>query len=246
MRAAAGLAAMTPRAAPPELLTGSPGAPDLSELWQAAYANPDDLDVRRVLADALTAAEDPRGEFIALQLSTDPKAGRRASALLDAHLDAWTPAIPGIERASRVFTGGFLTGLRVGTLAGPVLGLPEWRMVERLTLGAFAGMEALVAGMPRLRALGLTRSMPPREMQSTSLEVLATPHGQGWRPAAPAHFHGFPNLRLVITGVRYYDWSRERWAAWLGAAASLRAIGIVTEQTVLVETIAAWREGPGP
>lgn len=40
----------------------------IDDLFREVYARPEDDAVRAVLADALLAADDPRGELIALQL----------------------------------------------------------------------------------------------------------------------------------------------------------------------------------
>lgn len=61
---------------------------DVDGLVAAVRADPDDLGVRRILADALTEQGDPRGEHIALQLAGDGSS-KRANALLKAHRAAW-------------------------------------------------------------------------------------------------------------------------------------------------------------
>ena len=50
----------------------------IEQLFAEVYANPDDDQVRRVLADALLATGDPRGELILFQLEPDKDYHRRA------------------------------------------------------------------------------------------------------------------------------------------------------------------------
>lgn len=82
--------------------------PPIEALFEAVYADPADLGARTVLADALLSREDPRGEFIALQLAlstpahTTQSRGRtytpfghrdtahpRLEELLAQHANAW-------------------------------------------------------------------------------------------------------------------------------------------------------------
>ncbi len=141
------LAARVGRGARPAVARG-----DLDALLMAVYEAPDDDEVRRVYADALSAVRDPRGEFIALQLQIhhverslagdpwdDPpappdlvKLRKVASALLNKHIDAWTAPLSGaLLKDDREFERGFLVG-------GTWRGAPEpqhaaWRLVRRLS-----------------------------------------------------------------------------------------------------------------
>jgi uncharacterized protein (TIGR02996 family) len=166
------------------------------ELELASLAEPDDLALRRVLADALQEAGDPRGELIALQLAiADGTADRRAPArveeLLAAHLDRWIGVLPNVMPASARFVRGFLVALTT-TARGHVLDasidLPAWRVVEELTLdGRDADVGALLHRMPRLRLL-VTRD-----------EILA-------RLAQAGPFRG---IRAIGTPTRWIDGVRE-------------------------------------
>jgi uncharacterized protein (TIGR02996 family) len=51
--------------------------PTIEALYDAVYADPANLDARAVLADALLNRDDPRGEFIALQLALDSETTTR-------------------------------------------------------------------------------------------------------------------------------------------------------------------------
>lgn len=85
---------------------------DIDGLTAAVHEDPDDVQARAVLADALQETGDPRGEFIALQLLELDGRGteestRRADELLGQHLETWLGAIhPVVYRGW--FRGGFL------------------------------------------------------------------------------------------------------------------------------------------
>ncbi|MFO0556252.1 MAG: hypothetical protein U0271_48190, partial [Polyangiaceae bacterium] len=165
-------------AAPEALLAeaskSSGGAVDLGALWDAVWSEPASDDRRAVLADALSAANDPRGEFISLSLAmsrglTDPKARKRAAALLKDNIDAWTGNIPGAELGSRVFERGFLSRVRI-VLSRPAelersAAAKEWRTVEELFVdqnGYFHEAEAsalakVLPALVSLRALVIQR-----------------------------------------------------------------------------------------
>ncbi|MBW1880840.1 MAG: hypothetical protein JRJ84_21000 [Deltaproteobacteria bacterium] len=75
---------------------------ELDQLFAAVYATPDDDGPRWALAEALSAAEDPRGELIRLQLeqSQAGKASResraRQKALFKAHGPGWLAPLEGV------------------------------------------------------------------------------------------------------------------------------------------------------
>jgi uncharacterized protein (TIGR02996 family) len=108
------------------------------ELLAAVYANPDDDGARQVLADALQEIGDPRGEFIALQLSGpdggDPK---REKTLYKKHWKEWLGAAGKIlKQDSIVFERGFLVeGVihpRSNGDTRAAIGAPEWSTARRL------------------------------------------------------------------------------------------------------------------
>src|SRR5204863_9945107 len=80
--------------APASTVGATPRAIDLDQLVADCLAQPDDDGPRLVLADALLEREDPRGEFMALQLRdargelAEPERKRMAS-LLRKHEKAW-------------------------------------------------------------------------------------------------------------------------------------------------------------
>ncbi len=78
------------------------------ELLRQILANPDDLSVRSIYADVLQGRNEPRGEFIALELAGEVK---RARDLLDRHAKSWWPEVARHKLATR---NGFLERVAVG------------------------------------------------------------------------------------------------------------------------------------
>jgi uncharacterized protein (TIGR02996 family) len=205
-RARAALLYIRPKPADPALLARIPAVETRAphELELASLAEPDDLALRRVLADALQEAGDPRGEFIALQLAiadgtADRRAHQRVEELLAAHLDRWIGVLPNVLPASAHFQRGFLVELTT-TARGRVLDasvdLPHWRVVEQLRLdGRDADVGALLHRMPRLRML-VTRDEILERLARTGpfpgIRAIGTPTRwiDGLRTA-------FPDLRVI-------------------------------------------------
>jgi uncharacterized protein (TIGR02996 family) len=111
-------------------------APDATP-FDAVFRDPSSDAVRQVCADALQARGDPRGEFIALQLSTDAAAQKRARALLKANLEKWLLPFEGaVSKSGVVFRRGFLAEATVNfrnqAHAERIGGLPDWATVEHL------------------------------------------------------------------------------------------------------------------
>lgn len=131
-------------------------AHDLDELFAQVAADSGDRELHSVLADRLQSIGDPRGELIALQLSGAPEVRARIAELLEAHADAWTASLPGLDPSSRVFERGFLVAARVHLVPGPIarsLDRVEWSMIEVLSVtgDSRTDVAALIARMPRLR-----------------------------------------------------------------------------------------------
>lgn len=250
-RAVERLRAVIPGEVPAGLLRPAARVVDLAALWAEVYQRPRDLDARRVLADALAMAGDPRGEFIALQLSADPKAHRRASALLALHVDAWTPAFPGLDRGAREFSGGFMTTARVSRGAVlPSADLPEWRMVERLEVRSHGQLDPLLARMPSLKALACV--LPPNPgLVCPRVEVIGLFHHlEDWlrRSSRQSLAAAFPALRVFVASLGH-GWSESRWRALLGLTGGIQALGVGLHEPhgyAFSEALVRWREGAGP
>ena len=103
------------------------------DLEQAIYELPERIDLRAVLADQLIEAGDPRGEFIALQLSErrSKDDDKRIKGLLKEHGRKWLgPLEPVLQKTGLRFEGGFpLTGRLepdCGDRLRPLIGHPAW------------------------------------------------------------------------------------------------------------------------
>lgn len=104
---------------------------DIGSLFAAVYDDPAGDGPRLVLADALLAEENPRGEFIQLQLSgKNRKAEARIAALIRSHGATWLDGLP--LTGPPVFRRGFVAEAVVG---GVPAGEPlrSWRTVEKVT-----------------------------------------------------------------------------------------------------------------
>ena len=128
----------------------SSSSPPVDELCAELARDPANIELRRVLADAWIAAGDPRGEFVALQLSGDAEAEDRAEAILAANIARWLAPLPVIRERCR-FARGFLAGAETPAIGA--LDRWEWSTVEELVVTAHAHPAPLAERMPLLRAL---------------------------------------------------------------------------------------------
>ena len=87
-------------------------AGNVDKLFAEVYAHPESDDARSVLADALQAAGDPRGDFIALQLAATEESLQKADALLQAHAKDWVGELRTVIYRGQ-FKRGFLTRLEL-------------------------------------------------------------------------------------------------------------------------------------
>ena len=205
----------------------------LDALWATHVANPGDLAHRAVLADALQAAGDPRGEFIALQLKADPDTAQkqRIKELLAAHADEWTCPIPLVSKNARRFERGFLVELScraAGRELTATFDRPEWVTVEDLLLdGANTVLARLVRRMPVLRRLATPHANLLADLARTGTysQIVALASAGGW--LAPRD--RFPNVRVIAgrwVGVTRLEWDEQAFtrAQSDAAAANLHAI----------------------
>lgn len=154
---------------------------------QQIHADPHDLDLRRVYADALCEQGDPRGTFIGLQLlelegTLDSKGRTAMNRLLRDHEASWLgPVHAVLLKGERTWSGGFLTRAvakpKSKAVVDAALGHPAWKLVEAIELRAswgtgYRGFELIShPGTPNLQRIsGLTDG---REL----IGVLTNPHG---------------------------------------------------------------------
>jgi uncharacterized protein (TIGR02996 family) len=132
----------------------------LQGLYLAAARAPRDEGARRVLADALQEAGDPRGEFIALQLEGRPlkRTRLRIQRLLDRHRDAFLgPLKSRLTVGSDEWDRGFLVAGELA-LDGSLADEPSLAFLERVRLSSESGVPAELAG-PWMRQLEVVEGL---------------------------------------------------------------------------------------
>lgn len=130
------------------------------ELLAKIYANPDDDGLRAVWADALIEQGDPRGEFVALQLSSTRNEARERS-LVHKHWKNWVgPLAPFLMRGDLRFSVLGIDAVQLASLATRATPLPwndlTFQLDERVgttaeTRAAIAATEAF----PKVKSLGV-------------------------------------------------------------------------------------------
>ncbi|MEO8706900.1 MAG: hypothetical protein ABI867_43135 [Kofleriaceae bacterium] len=105
----------------------------VARLFQQVYAQPADDQVRHVLADALIAAGDPRGELILAQLQPEADHARRAMRLVQAHGISWLGALRGYV-VPLAYERGFLASCLVIEEPAGILAADEWATVHSIEL----------------------------------------------------------------------------------------------------------------
>lgn len=134
-----------------------PARRDHSALYAAVQAEPDDLEVRQVLADALLEDGDARGEFISIQVDRarrgSTRVGAREKELLAQYGDAWLGPLAPLFRSSS-FERGFFVGGQLKDWNQQAASDRAWSLVERLDVSrAPTFSQSLLAIAPRLRKL---------------------------------------------------------------------------------------------
>lgn len=125
-------------------VASSAPAQSLDDARAAVWEAPDDLSRRLVYADMLTAAGDPRGEFITLQCLDSRSAAqeRRATELLEQFGKKWGSPLDAVGQVL-AWERGFPAVVRVRVAArrhlSPVLGHAAWSTVHTIELGRAGG-----------------------------------------------------------------------------------------------------------
>ncbi|MCY0997346.1 TIGR02996 domain-containing protein [Myxococcus sp. MISCRS1] len=135
----------------------SRGASIRAQWLPRVYANPEDDDVRLVMADQLLETGDPLGEFIVLQCSPTPDE-KRIDALLAAHLRSWElPLGDAIDSGATRFERGFPVAVRMAEAATRILPQPgpAWLTVREIDWAAVArpAVQARWLAHPHLRSV---------------------------------------------------------------------------------------------
>ena len=133
-------------------------AHDAHELLDAIRADPADLTLRLVYADALQERSDPRGELIALQCGRgEGPPSKRERELLATYGRMWLGEIePIVMKQGAVFRRGFLACAREGlkkTTHYPLLASPEWITLEELDVSVSGEHAVAFLSDPRWKVL---------------------------------------------------------------------------------------------
>lgn len=145
--------------------SGRPVAADDTEaIFAKVYAEPADDAVRALLADALVAKGDPRGEFISMQLLRGDQAPTKAEKKLQAEWsDTWLGCLKPCFRKGVVFRRGFPAEGAYEKGGEP--SWPQWATFEALDFfpaSGFVGGGAAILTRARLPVLTkVTRLGPP-------------------------------------------------------------------------------------
>lgn len=129
-------------------MTGTDGK--IASLYEQVFARPEDDELRHVLADALLAVGDPRGELITVQLHPTSDHSRRAMRLIQQFGLAWTGALRGAV-IPLAYERGFLAIAQALPEAARLRGAREWATVHTLELAA--PMELAFLADPVMRSL---------------------------------------------------------------------------------------------
>jgi uncharacterized protein (TIGR02996 family) len=140
----------------------------IAELFAQVYEHPDDDEIRLVLADALLAAGDPRGELIQLHYHPEADHERQVMQLLQRHGLTWLGALRDAVLPVR-YERGFLASCVAVEPAG-VVGAPEWATVRTVELDTDA-QEFLFH--PVMRSLRRLLDVSPELVQRIDRSPLA-------------------------------------------------------------------------
>jgi len=164
--------------APRELAAAPVVAPKpqrTDDIWSEIYAHLDDDGPRLVLADALIEEDNPRGEFIFLQLrpELDKAEQKRMAQLLVAHEKEWLGPVADVTHKARVWRRGFLDECSLlprGKFLAAAVGHRVWSTVRHLTMFSHdADKGAAIVTHPVLRNLRVVEN-PPDAMLTTMAE----------------------------------------------------------------------------
>jgi len=236
-------------------------AVDGATLLAAIYADPSDDARRQVYADYLHASDDPRGEFMSLQLErarTGGVAGKRETALLKTHRTAWLgPIAAELVIGDTEWARGFPVATRTKAAklyaAETAFVRPEWATFERLH---FASASLITDEMRALReAYNLSDTAAKRLAKLTSPPRLHTLElVLEWKRLSPdepaiAAVLALPSLRaLELRSLNWQDTTTPDDVVRLVAAAgqqleSLTLSGPALEGRMLAPTFVAGRAG---
>ncbi len=137
-------------------------SPAIQSMFDSVYAEPRDLQRRRVLADALMEVGDPRGEFITLQFDTSARSRKRAQKLLARHrLVFLQPFTEVLMSGTEVWSHGFVVSAHL-RLTGSIGDVPALATLEE-AVGHLTAYEPRELASPWLKSLRKLRLVPSHD-----------------------------------------------------------------------------------
>lgn len=198
-------------------------------LLDAVYADPADDDARRIYADFLLGRNDPRGEFIALQLraaaaSLPAAAQKRMDSLQRTHhTDLLGPLAAALPPSATQFRRGFpavcVTRFKTGTQRETLSRHPAWATVEELSTdepalvrnNVLRGLKSLKPS--NLSALaGMVRQATPLVIEQLEVPIDGQPVDVSVRDAYQAgHAILAKTVRVLVRVWRPMPWQELLW-----------------------------------
>lgn len=143
-----------------------------------------------MLADALVAAGDPRGEFIQLQMARSPTDAmvRRANELLTEHGATWSAGFAG---APVEYRGGFPYRVMAHVVDPARM---EWATVQELEYSGVGELGQLLARAPLMHSLHVRSGVIAQLEDRGPYPAIRMIAGGGW---LPKDRRAFPNLSIL-------------------------------------------------
>jgi len=212
-------------------------------LLEKVRANPDDDELRLILADAMDTAGDPHGELIVLQIrrkngESDRKTIARERALLAKHMRDWLGAIaPAVKMKTAVFERGFLEKCtavaRRQVDAKVYFQHPEWATVRSIF---FEGHSMITPSMRSLREAmnvdeagieQLAASDHPK-LERLGLSYTAIRSSAARDALAKCAKGKFPALRHIVANSYVNTKTEIEWLWELPWADQIKTFGVTT------------------
>ena len=148
--------------------TRKPASDDTGALFAKVYASPGDDAIRALVADALVAKGDPRGEFISMQVMRGDGAPTKEEKKLQAEWgDTWLGCLKPCFRKGVVFRRGFPAEGAYEKGGEP--SWPQWATFEALDFfpaSGFVGGGAAILTQARLPVLRRVTGLGPAVLES--------------------------------------------------------------------------------
>lgn len=220
---------------------------DAAALFRAVYDNPSSDEARQVLADVLIEANDPRGEFIALQMQSTR--GRKAELKLEKLLERHRAQFLGplgavVPERGQVWEKGFLTEAHA-RLDGSLFDEPSWATVKRLEVFSRTTqprellsphMRSLktVVGLPRHAVRPLFSGDTATSLWSVAVEGPGT--AEAWEPAeldALRNATSLPELRTLAVSIWRFGIDELEWLWTAPVFGRLRVMQLVVHRVAM-------------